>query len=133
MIRAGPRNRRRRLDDVQTVHLAASVTGVGKLIELAVAVKVLHVPDVPGSAGEKIGVERQNDFRLFQPVHGADVTAKGQLGAFAHAVAAGGLPPMPFPPRPKLPQAFQLLADAWRSNRSRENAQPRAVPGPDVP
>jgi len=57
VIRAGAGDRGRGLDHVQTVHFAGAID-FGKLIELPAAVKLFHVADMTGSAGEKIGVER---------------------------------------------------------------------------
>src|SRR6266404_2321569 len=119
MVGAGAGYRGRRLDDIEAIHLAAGAIAFAKLVELAAAIKLFHVADVPRSAGEEIGVQGEDYVRFFRPVHGVDVTTECQLGALARAVASGGLPLMPLRLRVKLQQVLQLLGDAWRRIQER--------------
>ena len=110
MVRCSTRHRRRRLDDVQAVHLAAQLLYLGILFQLAALVKLLHVANVPRPAGQKIGIERQNHFGAFRPIYRVDVASKCEFSAFARAVADRGFPLMPLHLRILFQQRLQLLA-----------------------
>src|SRR5712692_6664925 len=112
MIGAGASHRRRGLDDVKPVHLGADAIGQGILIQLAPPVKLLHVADVAGAAGEKIGVQRQNHFGAVRAIYGVNVASKRQLPASARTVASRWLPLLPFRLRIEFQNILQLLRDA---------------------
>ena len=95
MIRARAGHARRGLDHVQAVHLATFAIDFGILIELAAAIKLFHIANVPRSAGQEIGIERKDDLGLLRTINRVGVAAEGKLGALARPVAAGRFPLMP--------------------------------------
>ena len=111
MIRAGPGHRRRRLHDVQPVHLAAQLLDLRILLELAALVKRLHVANMSGPAGQKVGIERQNHFSAFGAVDRVDVTPESKFSAFACAVADRRFPLMPFRLRILLQECLYLRGE----------------------
>src|SRR5260370_42550507 len=99
MIRGRAGDRRRWLDNVQTIHLAAGTPCFLKLIQFAAAIKLLHVANMSRPTGQEIGIQRQDDLGLLRTINRVDVAAEGKLGALARPVAAGWLPLLPAPLR----------------------------------
>ena len=96
MIRARAGHRRCRFDHIKPVHLAAQPLHFRVVVKLPALVKLLHVPQMSGSAGQKIGIQRQDDFGALWAQYRVDVTAERQLSAFSRSVTNRGFPLMPF-------------------------------------
>src|SRR5258708_40315082 len=95
MIRGRAGDRRRGLDNVQTIHLAAGTPCFLKLIQFAAAIKLLHVANMSRPTGQEIGIERQDDLRLLRTINRVALAAESKLGALARPVASGRSPLMP--------------------------------------
>src|SRR5258708_9362649 len=95
MIRGRAGDRRRGLDNVQTIHLAAGTPCFLKLIQFAAAIKLLHVANMSRPAGQEIGIEREDDLGLLRTINRVDAAAEGKLAALARPAAACWFPMLP--------------------------------------
>src|SRR5438132_13939560 len=100
-----------RLDYIQPVHLRTAAIPFEELIQVAAAREFSGVTDVSRAATQKIGVERENDVGLLHAVNRVEVTAEGELRAFARAVADGRLPLVPLGFRKKRQQRLNLCGE----------------------
>jgi len=95
MIRGCSGDARRRLNHIEPIHR------IVRAIQLAAPREFSRVADVPRAAAKEIGIERKDDVSLFRAIDRVDVAAKGELRAFARAVADGGFPLVPLGLRKK--------------------------------
>src|ERR1700757_4965262 len=90
MIGCGTRYRGHGLDDIETIHPI-----VGS-VHFAPACELACVGNMPGSAGKKIRIERDNHVGLFDGIDGMEVVAKGKFCPLALSISSSGLPLVPF-------------------------------------
>ncbi len=124
VVRDGPRGRRHRLGDVETVHLRLARPD---------AAPVHEVPRLPhrGPAPEgEVGSEREDHVRLAEAVDRVERLAERGARPFARTLAPVGLPCVPDRARIALPQKAHLLAEARGRHRPRQDAEPLAAARP---
>src|SRR5258708_16384627 len=119
MIRGRAGDRRRGLDNVQTIHLAAGTPCFLKLIQFAAAIKLLHVANMSRPTGQEIGIAPQDDLGLLRPINRFDRAAESNLPALRPPAAAAGVPLMPLslPAEPR--QRIYLRGRRGRSDARR--------------
>ena len=126
MVRARARNRGRRLDDIEAAHLETEAIRSVELIQLAAPVKLSHVADIAGPAGEEIGVKRKDDLGILRAIHRVDVIPESELCALARSISDGRFPLMPFRHGIQSQKALQIRGKQGRIDDSTENAEPFA-------
>src|SRR5260370_9092678 len=85
-----------RLNHVQPVHLRAAAIPFEELIQIAAARKFPGVANVSRPTAQEIGIEREDDFGLFDTINRIEIAPESELRTLARAVTDRRLPLMPF-------------------------------------
>src|SRR6267378_2230160 len=127
MIRGRTGHTGRGLNHIQAIHLAAKAIDYRELIQIAAARKFPDVANVSRPAAQEIGIEREDDFGLFDTINRIEITPESELRTLARAVADRRLPLVPFGFRKKGQQRLNLSGKRRRSDNSGQDAETRAV------
>ncbi len=121
MVRLAARDRRQAFDRVEPVHgpvFAGDAPPIGKIARVA---------HVARTRIQEVGVEREDDVRLVDPVVAIEVASEREARACAHLVAPGRLVLVPRRLREVLQDLLDDLVQRRRGDRFGQDAQARAL------